>query len=197
MVTYLLTLPFTSTQIGLMRTLSVTSEMSATWLAPIAMNRIGPLRAGLWSINWQMLTCGAAVALFCTLPHPTISAAALAIGVILSRVGLWSFDISVQIIVQKGVEPSERGSFSSMEASVQNFFELCSWASTIVFTNSEEFRWPALMSGVAVMVAAVFYASFVRAQRGHLVHWSRCMGEKGGGGQGRNRGVGLNWGSVI
>ena len=101
MVTYLVSLGFTSTHIGLLRTVSVAFEISATWLAPIAMNRVGPLRAGLWFISWQTVCVGISMSFFWALQLPFVAALGLLAGVILSRVGLWGFDLSVQIIVQE------------------------------------------------------------------------------------------------
>src|ERR1700722_15241816 len=55
MITYLLTVGYNSIHIGIARTVSVAFEISATWIAPIVMARIGPVRAGIWFISWQML----------------------------------------------------------------------------------------------------------------------------------------------
>ena len=73
------------------------------------------------------------------------------------------------------MEPERRGSFSSVEASWQSAFELCSYASTIVWSRPEQFQWPVLMSFGAVFTAGMLYASFVRKRRGHLLHMSHCM----------------------
>jgi hypothetical protein len=101
MVAYLLTIGYTSTHVGLIRTVSVMFEISATWLAPWAMNRIGPIRAGLWFINWQLVCLASAVAIFwATRELPFLSGAGLVAGVITSRIGLWGFDLCVQLIVQ-------------------------------------------------------------------------------------------------
>lgn len=101
MVSYLVSVGLTSSQIGLLRTLSTALEMSATYLAPLAMNKVGPLRTGLWSITWQMACTAVAVSAIWLVPSPSIGALGLVAGVILSRVGLWSFDLSVQITVQE------------------------------------------------------------------------------------------------
>ena len=101
MATYLLSMKFSSTSIGLMRTASVALEISATCLAPWVMDRVGPLRTGLWSINWQILFLLGAVSAFWVVESPSIAALGLVIGVVLSRVGLWAFDLSVQILVQE------------------------------------------------------------------------------------------------
>jgi solute carrier family 40 (iron-regulated transporter), member 1 len=101
MVTYLSAVGYSSTQIGLIRTVSVVFEISATWLGPILMMRVGVIRAGLWSISWQLFCIAAAVALFWTVEKPFIAASGLIIGVVGSRVGLWVFDLCVQEIVQE------------------------------------------------------------------------------------------------
>ena len=101
MVTYLLSVGLTSAQVGVLRTLSTAIELSATWLAPVAMNRVGPLRGGLWFINWQMSCLAGAIAFFWVERTPSVAALALVIGVIFSRVGLWGFDLCVQIIIQE------------------------------------------------------------------------------------------------
>ena len=72
------------------------------------------------------------------------------------------------------VEPSFRGSFSSIEASLQNFFELCSYALTMVYARPSQFGNPVLCTVASVFVAGGLYARFVRKRRGHLFHVSCC-----------------------
>lgn len=100
MVTYILSVGLTSTTIGLLRTASTAIEISATWLAPITMKRVGPMRAGLWSITWQLGCTLAAVSSIWVLTEPRLAAFSLIAFVIASRVGLWGFDLCVQHIVQ-------------------------------------------------------------------------------------------------
>lgn len=64
MVTYLIAAGFNSFYIALVRTLSVVFEISATWIAPRLMARIGAARAGMWFLSWQMLWLGATVSFF-------------------------------------------------------------------------------------------------------------------------------------
>jgi iron-regulated transporter 1 len=101
MVTYLLSTGYTSTHIGALRTVSVIFEISATWIAPRVMAGIGPVRAGIWFVNWQMMCLAIAMGLFSTVHSPLLSASCLIAGVIPSRVGLWGFDLSVQVIIQE------------------------------------------------------------------------------------------------
>jgi solute carrier family 40 (iron-regulated transporter), member 1 len=175
MVTYLLSVGYTSIVVGLVRTFSTVFELSATWLAPKVMGRIGPLRSGMWFLSLQMICLTVAVLVFWTVPVPFWAAAGLVAGIIISRVGLWGFDLSAQIIIQEEVEPQCRGAFSTTEAALQNFSELCAYASTIVFFKPSQFKYPTMMSVAAVYIAGALYAKFLRDRRGHLVHHSRCL----------------------
>jgi iron-regulated transporter 1 len=68
------------------------------------------------------------------------------------------------------VEAESRGAFSSVEAAWQNAFELLSFASTIIFSRPEQFKWPSLISVGAVSSAWASYSLFVYMRRGHLLH---------------------------
>jgi len=84
---------------------------------------------------------------------------------------------------QQDVEADARGAFSSVEAAWQNAFELISYASTIIFFHPEQFKWPALISVIAVATASSAYTLYVRLRRGHLVHLdvvTKLLGSKKG-----------------
>ncbi|KAF8641181.1 hypothetical protein AX17_000816 [Amanita inopinata Kibby_2008] len=179
MVTYLLSVGFKATHIAVARIIAVAFEISATWLAPFAMSKVGPIRAGLWFINWQAIWVAIVSALFVGLESPILATSGLVGGVIVSRVGLWGFDLCAQVIIQEEVEADYRGSFSSTEASLQNFFELCSYICTIIFSRPEQFRYPVLMSPVAIYIAGGLFANFVKKRRGHLLHIPSCIKAEG------------------
>ena len=102
MVTYLVATGFTSTNIGFLRTAAVILEISATFIAPFLMNKVGPLRGGLWSISWQLAcTIGGLCFFWAFGSSRLVATLGLVAGVVLSRIGLWSFDLCVQIIVQE------------------------------------------------------------------------------------------------
>ncbi|QYT00576.1 Solute carrier family 40 protein [Trichoderma simmonsii] len=172
MVTYLLSSGYSSMQIGIARTLGVIFEVLSTWAAPWLMGRIGPVRAGLWMSSWQVIMLVIGVCIFREFDgkDSLISASGLVGGTVLSRLGLRGFDLCVQLIVQEEVEAENRGVFSSVEAAWQNAFELLAFASTIVFSRPEEFKWPSLISTLAVASASSAYATFVYLRRGHLLH---------------------------
>ncbi|RMZ76630.1 hypothetical protein DV738_g4849, partial [Chaetothyriales sp. CBS 135597] len=190
MITFLLASGLSSLHVAVARTLSVILELSATWLAPLVMARIGPIRSAIWFLNWQLVCLSAGVALFWVWsPAPgtpalalttspaliTRASIALVAGTILSRIGLWGFDLSTQVIVQEEVEPEHRGAFSSVEAAFHSAFELLSYACTVYFAKPAQFRWPTLVSLAAVYSAAAVYTSFLRARRGHLLHLNAAV----------------------
>lgn len=195
MVTYLISAGYNSFYIALVRTLSVIFELSATWIAPRLMTQITPVRAGMWFLSWQMLWLGAAVSFFWAEPVSLMAASGLVAGTILSRIGLWGYDLCAQFIIQevsatldelfcgrlilsKDVQGSHRGSFSSTEASFQNAFELLSYVSTIIWSHPDQFRYPILLSAVAVYTSAFLFGKFLRGRRGHLVHVPPCINRK-------------------
>ncbi|KAG9717368.1 putative Ferriportin iron efflux transporter, partial [Aureobasidium melanogenum] len=178
-IAYLLSVGLSSISIGLLRTLSTIFELSSTWLAPKAMHKIGAIRCGIWFLNWQIVwVVIAATMLWIEVPQKYAVLGLLA-GTIASRVGLWGFDLSAQVIIQEAVESDQRGSFSAMEASLQSTFELLSFASTAIFARHDQFKIPAAISAAAVVLAGLLYAFFVRQRRGHLFHASKCMQRKG------------------
>jgi solute carrier family 40 (iron-regulated transporter), member 1 len=73
------------------------------------------------------------------------------------------------------VDEDSRGAFSAVEAAWQNVFELCSYTSTIILSSPDQFGYPASMSVFAVLCAWALYTRFVKARRGHLLHWSTCL----------------------
>jgi iron-regulated transporter 1 len=101
MITYLLSVGYTPTHVGIARTVSVMSEISATWIAPMIMTTIGPVRSGIWFLSWQMIFLAVAVGFFWGVETPLVAASGLVGGVILSRIGLRGFDLAAQIIIQE------------------------------------------------------------------------------------------------
>lgn len=180
-VTYMLALGYSPAIIGVLRTVSVTFELAATWISPLLMSRVGPVRAGLWCINWEALCItGAVIAIYSTNGNSSTdkflfifsskSTFLLVSAVIFSRLGLWGFDLCAQSLIQEGVEPESRTTFSSFESSFQNSFELLSFASTIIFDKADNFWIPSAMSAIAVLLGAGCMALFTFKVRKHLIH---------------------------
>lgn len=186
MTTYLLTLGFTSTHVSIMRLVAVILELSATCAAPLCIKKVGAVRSGLWFINEQLVSIMLAISFFAATTsqtHLKVAGLALVAGVALSRLGLWGFDLCVQYLVQEDAPEATRGSFSAIEMSLQNFFELLSFATTMIFYRPEDFKYPVYISAGAVALSAACFAGFVRQKRGHLLHTSKCLKRKGKSGR--------------
>lgn len=103
MITYLVAVGYPPLYVGVARVASSVCEISATWLAPFLMNKVGVVRAGLWSLAWQMTCLAGALGWYFSHGRGTdtiFSATGLAVGVALSRIGLWGYDLSAQNIIQ-------------------------------------------------------------------------------------------------
>ena len=180
MVTFLLAVGYTSYAVGAARAVSTIFELSATWIAPKVQQHIGAVRGGVWSLTWQMLWLAVGLSWFFAYGeslsgNKLFAASGLVGAVILSRVGLWSFDLCAQSVIQEEVNEQSRGAFSTVEASFQNLFELFSYVLTIIFSKADQFQWPTIISVVAVYVAGGIYTFFVRTRRGHLLHPPSCI----------------------
>ncbi|KKF92644.1 SAC3 family protein 1 [Ceratocystis platani] len=164
MVAFLRAAGFSSAQIGAARVVSSLFELSATVMAPRLVEAIGPVRAGIWALSWQTVWLG--IGLSCFFWHignqssEILSGGVVGLvgGVMVSRVGLWGYDFAAQTIIQDEVDEFQRGSFSAMEASIQNLFELLAFATTAIFHRPEQFRIPTLISFGAVATASLLYA---------------------------------------
>jgi iron-regulated transporter 1 len=106
MMTFLLSIGYTPLYIGIARTGSTFVELCATWIAPRLMQYMGPIRGGIWSLSWQMITLAAGLSWFFSDAlrpdaNQMISATGLIVFVAFSRLGLWSYDLCAQTIVQE------------------------------------------------------------------------------------------------
>ncbi|KAF2673981.1 hypothetical protein BT63DRAFT_452038 [Microthyrium microscopicum] len=173
---YMLSNGFDAVSVSLFRFAAVISELLATCLAPPLMKHLGDVRAGLWSINFQVLSLTGAVFAFALLQStPGRAGPALTAGIILSRLGLWAVDLAVQDIVQEATAEDKRGEFSTSEQALQNFFELLAFTSTVIFPQPKDFLIPVFISLGAVITGAACFAAYVRRERGHLIHISKCL----------------------
>lgn len=104
MITFLLATGYNSTHVGVARTVSTVFELSATWISPRLIRRIGAVRAGIWSLSWLMMWLAAGVSWFfadwAENKTSVLSVSGLVGCVILSRLGLWSYDLAAQNIIQ-------------------------------------------------------------------------------------------------
>lgn len=163
-----------------MRGLCVVTGLAGTVLQPYLSGRIGLIRAGTWSLWLELVPLALPViALYAFQPssagHNAPASwitAILFLGLALSRVGLWSFDLCsvAQVQVALNTHP-RRNALMGLTFALQNVFDLGHYSLTLGWNRPEQFKYPATISFVAVAVATVVYMLFyARRVRGHLVH---------------------------
>ncbi|KAH7149949.1 Ferroporti-1 [Dactylonectria estremocensis] len=165
-VTYLLATGYTSTQTATTRIVSMIFEVFATWVGSWLMARIGPvscLTVGM-SIFWKYAD-----------DNNLMSTLGLVGGIILSRVGLWGFDLSYILLFKTSVTAVKLmqrfvGLFRG-GGKLAKRVRMCSYTLTIVLSSPSQFQWPATISVGAVFCAWALYRRLVRIRRSNLIHW--------------------------
>ena len=187
MTTYLLNAHYTLLPITAARTLSSILELSSTVIMPLAVSfsskassdSLTPLvRVGLWGLSWQILTLLPATLSFLLLPntastpvltYPLLNASFF-IFLSLSRLGLWTYSLAEQTLVQVLVPSTQRVEFSGVEMAFISAAEIGRWGITAIFSRPDQFKGVAC-SGLGVVAGCVMlYYSWVRRRWGTLVN---------------------------
>ena len=106
-------------------------------------------------------------------PNRALETFALFFFLSLSRLGLWTYDLTAQQLSQVRVPPHQRSSFAGTEYSFVALFNLLNYIAAAMFSATEQFRWLALGSLGAVGMSTAVYSLWLRRERGHLVHFEK------------------------
>ncbi|KZT72147.1 hypothetical protein DAEQUDRAFT_686462 [Daedalea quercina L-15889] len=177
MISYLKSESYTDPFIAGMRGLNVVAGLLGTVAMPFLERKLGLVRAGNWSI-WSEAICLLPVILSFyvggSLPSahgPTWKSALLFGGMMLSRIGLWAFDLCQLKELQLALATHpRRNAISALQYSLQNIADMLKYVLTMILSQPSQFRIAALTSFVSVVVGATTYLGYVRRERGHILH---------------------------
>lgn len=152
--------------------LGALSGIAATLAFPPLHRRMGLVACGALSI-WAQLACvlvavapAAAAALGAAVPR-AVQLYCLVWGLVLSRCGLWGFDLAANMLIQETTAHAALGSVSGMQGSLQSLFQMVAYAAGVAAPATDTFVWLMAGSCGAVALAAALYTGWaVRARCG-------------------------------
>eukprot|EP00698_Gefionella_okellyi_P025507 TRINITY_DN9372_c0_g1_i1.p1 TRINITY_DN9372_c0_g1~~TRINITY_DN9372_c0_g1_i1.p1 ORF type:complete len:289 (-),score=55.38 TRINITY_DN9372_c0_g1_i1:151-1017(-) len=140
--------------IGIFRAISALSGLTATFIIQRAMKRFGAPRSGVAAAIFQMLMLvPAALCFMFSAPVPVFLAF-----LVLSRVGLWSYDVCQVQVMQEGVAGSDVSTVNAIERSVQKLAEMTMYVLAMIWHDPTQFWVLVTVSCVAVATSGVLFA---------------------------------------
>ncbi|XP_033640075.1 solute carrier family 40 member 1-like [Asterias rubens] len=91
-------------------------------------------------------------------------------GMVLSRVGLWMFDLVTTQLIQENVQEKERGAFCGMQRALECFMDMLHFILVIILPSPETFGYLIILSFIFICIGAMLYYAFSFKERGHLFH---------------------------
>ncbi|XP_063964542.1 solute carrier family 40 protein member 1-like [Lytechinus pictus] len=101
------------------------------------------------------------------------SAIILFTGIVMSRIGLWAFDLVTTQLIQENVVETERGVFNGVQRALECCFDMIHFTLVIVLPCPETFGYLVITSILFVSIGACNYMVYSYKRRGHLVHMEK------------------------
>ncbi|KAL6310311.1 Ferroporti-1 [Sparassis latifolia] len=177
MLSYLKAETYSDPFVAGMRALNVAAGLAGTLAMPLLERKLGLVRAGNWSI-WSEAIClvPVLISFYVGAPPPghrapAWNAALLFGGMMLSRIGLWAFDLCQlkELQIALATHP-RRNAITALQYSLQNIADMLKYLLTMILSRPSQFKIAALTSFVSVVVGASTYLAYVRKERGHILH---------------------------
>jgi iron-regulated transporter 1 len=143
--------------VGTCRGIASVIGLLGTLAYQLSVKRVSLEATGMWSIVYEFgclaLSYGS---LF--IDGDTLPLTMLILGVCLSRIGLWVFDITVTQLQQQRTPPDVRGVVGGVQQSLNAFFGLLCFTLGVIFPSTKDFHIYASAAFGSVGVAACLYA---------------------------------------
>ena len=161
MTSYLLDSDVRQWEIAVFRGLCAVTGILATLIAAPLMRKVGTVRAGVifsW-FQWGFLVPATGAA-FLPLFGFRWGVYVFMGMVILSRMGLWGFDLAEVNIMQTCVDASESGKINAVEYSATQLGSLLPYIAGIFVNNPKLFPWLVVGSAASIFIAAVLFTAW-------------------------------------
>ena len=139
MTVYLLFMGMEEVYVGIARGISAFIGFIGASIYPYCREKFGLWNSGTIALIWQVFFVGLAASSF-FMSSVYYSLLLLTVSVLISRIGLWLFDLSSRQICQESIEENVRGSVNGTWQSLVNIFELSVYALTMVLNKPQQFN---------------------------------------------------------
>ena len=160
MITFLLYTGLSSLYVGIAQGISSLCGVVGTLLYPPMMKRMGNNLTGI-AAAWFQFACLILASCSLYFKQDQWGVFLFLVGVIISRFGLYTFDLAAVRIVQDFTEEENRGVVSGFQSTLQSFFELASFAFAFIYSNPEQFPYLCLISCLMTGLAAILFTAWV------------------------------------
>lgn len=167
MTAYLVWIGLDYGTIGTLRGVSSVIGLLGTVVFHMSSQRLGLANTGMWSIAFQF---GCLSLCFISLGVHNFDVALwlLVIGVCLSRVGLWVFDLTITQHMQEQIPEEIRGVIGGVQKSLNSFFDLTTFALGLIFSDPGEFQIIVAIGYGSVGMAMLLYYFGIFSRRKQL-----------------------------
>ena len=161
---FLTSVGVTGTALAMFRGACALMGFVGSWCGKLLIKAFGLLQAGNYAITSLLFCLGSSLAVYVTYPlHAQKHPKALLVfvsGIILSRIGLWSFDMANAQLFQQYADESQASSLASTEMALCSLSEIFMLGIALLYSNmTEMYLFLVLLSYAACVAAWILYRS--------------------------------------
>ncbi len=165
MIAHLVSLHMTYDTIGILRGVNAFTGLLGTVLFGTSSRSRGLAFTGLWSIMLQFWFLGLCYISIYLNAFPHWALWLLVVGTWFSRIGLWSFDLTMTQYMQQEIPEDIRGVIGGVQNSLNGVFNLMTFVLGLIFSDPQDFHILVSISYCSVGVAVALYYFGVYKQR--------------------------------
>lgn len=139
MTSYLVWVGVPLNVIGIFRGFSSIIGLLGTVAYHISSYSRGLAKTGMWAISFQFSCITLSVLSFYFQNHRVLQVFLLVLGVCASRIGLWTFDLTITQYMQQSIRENIRGQIGGVQNSLEGFFDLLTFILGICLPHPNQF----------------------------------------------------------